>query len=180
MIRVYVNGITEDRRALVAYANGHQNVYQFTCEPSADFEVVLSAVQHTQMFHIPNRDKVFVSMWNVEGICLYAQIRKMDYFLLCSLLGLTQLRALTSCTLIPEDFLHSEPKECLFAQHATRPDTAVKLLEPWICPGCLAFYRCLGVEQELETLEQVVQRLAVHAASLRSRSNETASHDALG
>lgn len=156
---VFVNGISEERRALVSHANAHQSVFTFSSEPNASFEVVLTSTQHPHMFHLANSCKVFISTWNVDGICLYAQCRPLDYYLLASLLGLTQLQALSSCTLIPEDFLHWEPRECLFAQHQTRSDVALKLLEPWICPGCIAFYRCLGVELELEASLAMVARL---------------------
>lgn len=160
MIDVFVNGISEERRAFVSYANANQRVYGFTNEPGAAYEVVLSSVQHSQLFHLANRDKVFVSTWNVDGICLYAQCRQLDYYLIASLLGLTQLRALNSCTLIPEDFIHLDPKGCLFSQHAARPDLAVKMQEPHVCSGCIAFYRCLGVERELDAVLEAITRIA--------------------
>lgn len=163
MIKVYVNGISEERRALVSHANAHQSLFTFTGEPGAEFEVVLTSVQHPNFFHLVNHDKVFISTWNVDGICLYAQYRELDFYLLASLLGLTQLRAMKSCTLIPEDFLHFEPKQCLLAQHEARFQSAVKLVEPYICPGCVAFYKSLGVEPELNAVFEVLDRLASRA-----------------
>ncbi len=165
MIEVYVNGISDERRALVSHANACQEFYHFTGEAGPPFEVVLTNVQHPQLFHIANRDKVFISTWNVEGICLYAQRRPLDYFLLCSLLGLAQLRALTNCTLIPEDFIHAEPKECLFAQHTTRSEIAVKLQHPHVCAGCVAFYRALNVHEEFDVVALAIARMETRPAA---------------
>lgn len=118
---------------------------------------------------------VKVSTWQSGGLCLYSGIKLEMYLLLCSLLGLTQWRALARNTLLKiEDFGHERPSTCLFAPQDIKQDFAHLLERPHLCKGCWDFYYCLGVEYEMFALKHVVESIRACQVSGTKRTRITA------
>lgn len=94
-----------------------------------------------------------ISTYQREGICTYAGLENGTFLLLCALLGTTQWRTLSlNPLLIAEDFEHGPPCNCLFSRRQCKEDFAIALENPEVCGSCLAFYRCLGAERDVDTL----------------------------
>ena len=108
--------------------------------------------------------------WQAEGICLYAEIRRRTYLLVCSLLGLLHWRALDlNPMLVWEDLLvHEEPPACLCAHRDTVQEYALAFENPYICKPCREFFRCLGLESDGRAIQDVLDYL-VRERSLTAR-----------
>jgi len=117
-------------------------------------------------FLVDRRQGVVVTTWQGEGLCSYARLELEEYLLLCALQGLTQWRALQlNPLLIEEDLNHHVPPLCLFAVPPTTQEYALLLEEPQICRGCLQFYCCLGAEEEIRVVQQVIDHVTHHLAA---------------
>lgn len=116
--------------------------------------------QHQALFRIHPGRHVAVSLWQAEEICAYAGMRVLDYLVVCSLMGLMQNRALElNPTLRPEDFLHESQDACLYGTLEHKSMAALRFERPYLCPGCLQFYACIGLESEALTLMSVLGTL---------------------
>ena len=103
---------------------------------------------------------VTLSLWQSTGICRYAGISRSTYLTLCGLLGISQWSALDSNPLLrPEDLLHPPKANCLFATPGDIESFALLLEDPWICPGCVDFYHCLGADREVVALLDALGKL---------------------
>ena len=101
-----------------------------------------------------------VSTWAMDGLCRYAGVEASASMLMCSLLGLTQWRALQLNPLLEEyDFIHRCDCACLYRAIGQPEDFALLLEEPRLCGNCVEFYNCLGVEPEIEALEAVIKHV---------------------
>ena len=108
---------------------------------------------------------VAVSLWQSQGISLYTGIDVDSYLLLCSILGLTQWRALSLNPLLrEEDFIHEWPSECIFAKPESKAEFALLLENPVLCQGCTDFYHCLGVDLELQALCKMLDHVCAQTA----------------
>jgi len=115
-----------------------------------------------------------VSTDQAKGIALFAGIAIENYVRVCAVLGLTQWRALElNPMLVVEDFVHTEPGDCLFVRRAYKPDYAIALERPVICPGCIEFYRCLGAEREIGAALDLFRSLRAGAHSLERGADRT-------
>ncbi|HEO69896.1 MAG TPA: hypothetical protein ENN80_01435 [Candidatus Hydrogenedentes bacterium] len=116
------------------------------------------------LFAVERETGGVVSTIESHGIARYLGLQRGAYLLLCSMLGLTQWRALILNPLLqPEDFAHDTPDVCPFARHACIQDYALTLERGCICRPCFAFFHCLGVEPELLALRDVFAHLQVAA-----------------
>jgi hypothetical protein len=103
-----------------------------------------------RLFWVDREGGVYVSSAQSDGIALYLGMPRARYLFLCALLGLVQWRALDlNPLLVPEDLLHHNPPRCVFADPMRLEDYVVTLDEVRLCPACMNFFRCLGVEPEL-------------------------------
>lgn len=111
--------------------------------------------------YLADRERgVVISTWNSEGICQYAGIDEHTYLAVCSLLGITQWRALERSNLLrSEDLAHPPNVDCLFANDGLVQDFALFLESPHVCRGCIHFYHCLGVDSELVALQELVSEI---------------------
>lgn len=128
---------------------------------------------------IPDRG-VIVSTCESVGICRYACVEVEGYLLLCSLLGLTQWKTMLRNPLLqPDDFVHDEPRDCLYSCLETKGEAALLLEVPSICQGCRDFYHYLGVDDEILALSEVLDTIkaggdrTVDQSSLRRTRTET-------
>ncbi len=100
--------------------------------------------------------QVFIDQ--AEGLCMYAGLSVASFYLLGTLLGLTQWRALMlNPLLVEEDFRHARPSKCLFAVQEEKCGYALVLEKPFICTGCIEFYCCLGAEKEILAVQRLLQ-----------------------
>lgn len=112
------------------------------------------------LFLIASSDTVRVSTWQAEGISRYAGVTRETFLLLGAVLGLAQLEALRcNPALRPEDFVHDMPSDCLYVPSRIRADLALALESPYVCPGCLMFYRCLMAEPETQAILAVLDHI---------------------
>ena len=125
------------------------------------------------LFAVDKEAGVSISTWQSKGLCGYAGIERGAYYVLCAMLGLTQLRALQFNPILQvEDFLHDADVPCLFVQHQQLHQYAELLEEPVVCPGCRSFYHCLGADWEIMALSDVVESIAL-SQSHRSQQSRT-------
>jgi len=100
---------------------------------------------------------VAVSTWDIEGVCKYAGIDENEYLLLCSLVGIGHWRVLDLNPLLRiEDLRHPTGVHCVYVEPHQVNDFALLLDGPAICRGCSDFYHCLGADNELLALRDVV------------------------
>ena len=117
-------------------------------------------------FLADRRFGVRITTRHAKEISRYADIPEELYLLLCSLLGLTQWRALQeNPDLEPEDFLHRTDGNCLFARRGDGKLFPCLLERPHICGGCLSFYHALGADSELLALQETLR----YASSTRDQ-----------
>jgi hypothetical protein len=104
-------------------------------------------------FVLQSRRRAVITSWNIKGFCLYAEMSQPEYLEYTCLLALTQLRALSLNPLIEqEDFICDCSDSCIWAQRELFQEYALLYEKRRICPGCVGFYRSLGVENELVAL----------------------------
>jgi len=104
---------------------------------------------------------VTISSKDAEGISRHAGLSVCEYLSLAALLGLVVWRALRdNPDLRFEDLLHESPENCLFATQPAICEYALLLEQPYICGGCIAFFRCLGVETEMLLLREAIRNVA--------------------
>jgi hypothetical protein len=172
MMNVHVSGPTEDALALVRVARLHEVNYAFTNEVAADVAPIHITDNVDGALVCVDRSRgIRVSTYQREGICTYTGLDNGTYLLLCSLLGTTQWRTLAlNPLLVAEDFHHGPPCRCLFSHQACKEDFALVLESPEVCPSCLAFYRCLGAEREVDTLTGFLKTFRTELSPLDSSS----------
>ena len=142
---------TQDRFRFCAEKGRHKG------QAGGPIPLHISHTRSERLFSVDPIEGVTVSTWQSGGICIYAGIPEPHYYLLCSMLGLNQWRALSLNPLLRvEDFAHDEPANCLYVRRQLKQDHAVLLDTPFVCQGCLDFYRCLGLEPEMTALMSVV------------------------
>jgi len=154
MMNVHVSGPSEDTLALIRVARLHEVNYMFTNEVTAGVAPIFITDNVDSTLVCVDRSRgIRVSTYQREGICTYTGLDNGTFLLLCSILGTTQWRTLSlNPLLVAEDFNHGPACRCLFSHQACKEDFALVLENPEVCPSCLAFYRCLGAEREVDTL----------------------------
>lgn len=175
MIPVFVTGASQNTSGLIQLSQRVQKCFFFTRQPRSEaVRLQVTDSPGNDLFQADRATGVTISTWQSEGISRYAHLPCDAYLLVCSLLGLTQWRALTlNPLLVEEDFIHGTPSTCLFSSRPFKQDYALLFEEPHVCSGCLAFLRCLGAEPEVEALLQALSLVnsAVHpsyAAKIQS------------
>ena len=171
MIDVLTTGSDSHFRALAGAGARLQQRFRFTqATGEANYYAgrpYLDCSNHPQLclaesrsyapFYVCKDRGAVVSTWAMDGLCRYAGVEAGAYMLLCSLLGLTQWRALQLNPLLEEyDFLHRTDGACLYRAIGQPEDFALLLDEPRLCGNCAAFYNCLGVEPEIEALDAII------------------------
>lgn len=137
-----------------------QSRFRFAPSPQHDVNLWVTDALALRPFRVEPPSDVVVSTWQQEGICLYAGVDPEVYVLTCGLLGLVQWRALYLNELLrEEDLVHSGDHACLYSVRDSMEEYALLFDEPRVCPGCIAFYRCLGAEAEVEALLSAVAAL---------------------
>ncbi len=136
-------------------------VTQVHCGTSAaDFRLTITGDRRPALFNVDRARGVSVSMYQCEGLCQYAKLDRNAYFRLCALLGKIQWRALVlNPLLVEEDLTHESPSRCLFAPQTYKQDCALVLENPFVCSGCVEFYRCLGAEREMAALHSLLDEI---------------------
>lgn len=154
MMRIRVSGPPEDTLALMRVARLHEVHYDFTDRIAPDVaQIYVSDKADRVLAYVERKQGVRISTCQREGICTYTGLDRGAYMLLCALVGTTQWRTLAmNSLLIPEDFHHGAVCKCLFSHQVCREDFALVLEEPEICSNCIAFYRCLGAERDVDSL----------------------------
>ena len=166
MTRVQMETTLPRPPEFAALAHGIQRRFQFVSaegghrrESSEPQDVDWVALYMTDaptetLFHARVATGVAISTWQSAGICSYAGLSVSSFLLLCTLLGLTQWRALVLNPLLrPEDMIHETRSRCLYARLEAKQDYALLFEDPHICRGCNDFYHCLGADDELVALQ---------------------------
>ena len=158
MIDVCLTGPAEDVAQLEALGNKIQGRFRFSVEPKPGAaRVQLRRTLRGGLLSVTRPEGVVVSLDQSEGISVYAGIPRSLYVLICVVLGLVYWRVLElNPLLIWEDLFVREAPECLCASRATVQEYALAFEHPWICPACLEFLRCTGVEPETAALQDVL------------------------
>ena len=134
--------------------------FVFTDNPEwASVTLRLEDTPDPALFSFLSRSCIRVSTDQMDGLCRYAGLEPALYLLLCAMLALVQWRALwLNDRLRPEDLFHSDESGCLYTRVPSRPELALLLDSPAVCPSCLEFYRCLGLGAETSALLRVIRR----------------------
>ncbi len=156
---VLLDGAGEWFGAIRALAAATSCPFIFTDDPEkASVTIRLEDASEPALFSFYSRSCIRVSTDQLEGLCQYAGLESAQYLLLCAMLALVQWRALwLNDRLRPEDLFHGDDSGCLYTRMPTRPELALLLESPAVCPSCLEFYRCLGLEPETDALLRVVR-----------------------
>ena len=105
--------------------------------------------------YLLSRRRARVSTHQVEGIAGYAELRVPDYFKLCNLVALVQLKALVENPLLqPEDLECQSDPVCLFTWRDSYSEYAHVFESRTVCSGCLQFYQAVSVEREILQLKR--------------------------
>lgn len=173
MIQVSVRGGLPLTRGVANWVNGCQGRFVLeTTDEDQQCVVQITEEPFHSLFRVITPRDVIVSSWQVNGLQHYASMRESEVIGLSSILGLIQLRALQlSEYLRVDDFIHPPRDRCLFSTLPQRHDFADVLDSIHVCRGCIDFYRCIGLEPEVEALLQALQSL--HEARGLRRQNCT-------
>lgn len=172
VMRVHVSGPPEDTLALMRVARLYDINYAF-CDAMASGVVPIHITDNVDacLACVDRERGVRISTHQREGICSYAGLDNGTYTLLCALIGTAQWRTLAlNPLLIGEDFHHGPICSCLFSHQACKENFALVLEQPEICPSCVAFYRCLGVERDIDTLLGFTKMIGTALSPLDSSS----------
>jgi len=158
MIDVYLSGPAEEVSQLELLGNKIQGRFLFSGEPKPGAAPVqLRGTLRDGLLSVTRPGGVVVSLDQSEGISVYSGIPRSLYILICVVLGLVYWRVLElNPLLIWEDLFVRQDPECLCAARATVQEYALAFERPWICPACLEFLRCTGVEPETAALQDVL------------------------
>lgn len=160
MIDAYLSGPGEEALQLEALGNKLQERFRFIVQPRPGAAPVQLRQSLPGLLHVSRHQGVLVSLDQSEGISLYAGIPRQLYVLSCVMLGLLYWRVLVlNPLLVWEDMFVREAPECLCAARATLQEYALAFERPWVCPSCLEFFRCVGVEPETAALQEVLSHL---------------------
>ena len=167
MIDVYLCGPAEEVSQIEEVGNKVQGRFRCRGMPGAGgVRVRLRRTVRGRLLLVTREDGVVVSLDQSEGISAYAGIPRPLYLLICVVLGLAYWRVLEmNPLLIWEDLFVREDPECLCASRGTVQEYALAFERPWICPACLEFFRCTGIEPETAALQEVL----AHATSVQQR-----------
>ena len=182
MIRVQVETSLPRPPEFAALAHGTQRRFRFVkaerghrresrAQRDLDSVVLYMTDAPTEtLFHARVATGVAVSTWQSAGICSYAGLSVNSFVLLCTLLGLTEWRALVLNPLLrPEDMIHEISSRCLYTRLETKQDYALLFEDPRICRGCNDFYHCLGADEELVALQTSLRHVRRAMAEQRGR-----------
>jgi len=158
MMDVCVSGLPRDIE-LLTRSNGWQRRFRFSGQavPGA-IRLTVADAAADRPFSVSRADGVFISTYESDNICRYAEIGKGFYLAVCGMLGLVQWRALIMNELLVwEDFfVEEEPRGCLYAARDTIQEYALAFEEPYVCDACMEFFRCLGAEPEIMALQDIL------------------------
>lgn len=154
LAHVHISGPPEDTLAFMRVARLHEIGFAFTDEMASDVAPIqITDEMNSALVCVDRACGICISTYQREGICMYTGLDNGSYLMLCALLGVTQWRTLEmNPLLVAEDFHHGPACRCLFSHQICKEDFALVLEDPEVCTSCLAFYRCLGVEREVDTL----------------------------
>lgn len=111
--------------------------------------VTITDEQQERPFVLQSRRRARITTWQSSGVCFFSRLTRSDYYTLCCLLSLTQLKALTMNTLLDPDDLVCESESCSFARRESLQEYALLFEGRSVCAGCLDFYHCLGADIEV-------------------------------
>jgi hypothetical protein len=159
--QVLLEGIGERLGTIRALAGKTGCPFVFTDDPEkASVTIRVEDAPEPALLSFISRSCIRVSTDQMDGLCRYAGLEPAQYLLLCALLALVQWRALwLNDQLRPEDLFHTDDSGCLYTRVPSRPELALLLESPAVCQSCLAFYRCLGLEPEIDALLRVLPRM---------------------
>lgn len=163
MMDVFVTGDVQAVSELLGASAGVLREFRFTDRPlRGAVPLCLATFLPHGLFRVQRDHGVVVSILESEGIARYLGLPRGAYLLLCSVLGLTQWRALALNPLLePEDFAHDDPPHCVFATQPTLQHYALSFEKRFICPACRDFFRCLGAEGEILALQDLLRACPV-------------------
>ncbi len=100
-------------------------------------------------FVLLSRRRASITTWQSSGICFFADLSKIDYYAMCCLLALTQLKSLSMNPLLEPEDLQCESNRCLFGDPGIIEEYAFVFEDRCVCRGCFDFYHCLGADTEI-------------------------------
>jgi hypothetical protein len=161
MIDVLVRGDLPLAAQVCNWLNSHQKHFRLSVAlEECTFTLLLNGEPYHGLFRVIDSTTVGVSTWQCPGLCFYANMEMQELISICAFLGLMHVRALRlNEHLRVEDFIHTPEKGCLFSTLALKQDFAEVLEHLHICQGCIDFYRCLGLEPEVDALLRVLRSL---------------------
>lgn len=161
-IRVAIAGIGEYLAGLRELAEKLQSRFEFVdALEGGSVSARIKIQENRRMYSVDRYEGVMVNTWQMNGVCQYTGLSPEAYLLVGIMLGLTQWRVLKLNPLIQSyDLGHSWPDTCLFSRPSLPQEVALMLENPTVCPGCRDFYRCLGAEEEILTVQRVMDHLA--------------------
>ncbi len=161
MLSFFITGDAKAKDALSKKAKESGTCFRLVDggEPGA-VHLRLTHLRLKSLFTVLRGKEVVVSTWQSEGISHYARIGRGEYLLTCAMMGLLQYKALAKNEfLVEEDFIHTNCPECLFSTLDAKQKYALLFEEPVICYGCLEFFNCLGVEDEVSALQHQMGKI---------------------
>jgi len=172
MMNVHVSGSPEDTLALMRVARLHEIGFTFSDEMTAGVAPIhITDNTDSSLVCVDRLRGIRISTYQREGICTYTGFDNGTYLLICALLGTTQWRTLDlNPLLVSEDFHHGPICKCLFSHQACKEDFALALDHPEVCPSCLAFYRCLGAEPDVDRLTMFLRSYQTALSPIDSSS----------
>jgi len=96
----------------------------------------------------------------MRNLGTYFGIESEWFFTLFAAMGTIQLKSLVKNDLLQqEDLIHSRNCTCLFAHHVHFSQWLRAFEDTRICAGSASFYRCLGCENEMNSLVRLIDEL---------------------
>lgn len=160
MIDVYLTGPEQETARVAVLGNKLQTRFRFSTEPAPATATVRMQQSQSDLLRVSREEGVLLSLDQSDDISQYARIPRTLYILSCVTLGLVYWRVLAlNPLLVWEDLLVREDPDCLCTARATLQEYALAFERPWVCPACLEFFRCLGVEPETAVLQEMLSHL---------------------
>jgi hypothetical protein len=96
----------------------------------------------------------------MRNLGTYFGIESEWFFALFATMGTIQLKSLVKNDLLrQEDLIHNRNCTCLFAHHLHFSQWLSTFEDTRICAGSASFYRCLGCENEMNSLSRLIDEL---------------------
>ncbi len=131
-----------------------QNRFSITGVPEDNsIALTFTTSRVSPLVNVSRRVGVTISVRESSRISSYLGVSEGIYFIVLSLVGIIDLRTLNLNPLLSEeDLIYKCSKDCLLARPKRAHEYVLCLERPYICRGCLDFYKCLKADSEVKIL----------------------------